>query len=57
MLHLAYVLQLSCPYGIAENENADCNGDCDHRVWSLLEFALDGEAGPALAVALLADLF
>ena len=57
MLHLAYVLQLSCPYGIAENENADCNGDRDHRVGSLLEFALDGEAGPALAVAFLADLF
>jgi hypothetical protein len=57
MLHLAYVLQLSCPYGIAENENADCNGDCDHRVWSLLEFALYGEAGPTLAVALFADLF
>lgn len=57
MLYLVHVLQLSCPYGIAENENADCNGDRDHSVGSLLEFTLDGEAGPALAVALLADLF
>jgi hypothetical protein len=57
MLHLEYLLQLSSSYGIAEDQNADCDSDRDHRVWSLLEFALDGEAGTALAVALLADLF
>ena len=57
MLHVEYLLQLSSPNSIAEDQNADCDGDRDHRVWSLLEFALDGEAGTALAVALLADLF
>jgi hypothetical protein len=57
MLHLESLLQLSSPYGIAENQNADCDGNRDHRVWSLLEFALYGEAGASLAVALLADLF
>lgn len=57
MLHVEYLLQLSSPNSIAEDQNADCDGDRDHRVWSLLEFALDGEAGTALAVALLTDLF
>ena len=57
MLNLESLLHLSSPYGIAENQNADCDGDRDHRVWSLLEFALDGKAGASLAVALLADLF
>ena len=52
-----YTLQLSRPHGKPEDEDADSNRDCNQRVWSLLEFTLDGEAGSALAVAFLADLF